>query len=115
MSLQDKAFLALCRDARLPEPVPEYRITDTRKFRWDWAWPDYKLLLEINGSIWKPGKGGHSSGKGIRRDMDKLNLATSLGWRTLAFEPKELFRSSTIDLIRASILAGAVECRFLND
>lgn len=69
--------------AKLPEPVPEYKIVPNRKFRWDYAWPDLKLAVEVNGGIWV--QSGHSSGTGIARDAEKLNLAVLEGWRVLVF------------------------------
>lgn len=114
MTHNPKVVQAFFQSCGLPVPVPEYRISQERRFRWDWAFVSYKILLEINGGVWKRGKSGHSSGTGIKRDMDKLNFATSLGWRTIAVEPSQLLKLETAELVRASILAGAVECRFLN-
>lgn len=67
----------------LPEPVREFKAIPSRKFRWDFAWPEQKLLVEVNGGTW--GKGGHSTGSGIARDYEKLNLANLAGWRCLIF------------------------------
>lgn len=56
-----------------------------RKFRFDFAWPDYGLLLEVHGSVYAGKKGGHSSGVGITRDCTKASLATATGrWRYMA-------------------------------
>jgi hypothetical protein len=38
-------------------------------------WPDgRRILVEVEGGIWQ--KGGHSSGTGITRDIEKANLCT---------------------------------------
>jgi hypothetical protein len=53
-------------------PVPR------RKFRLDFAHVPTKVGIEISGGIWR--KNGHSSGKGLIRDYDKMNLAQMNGW-----------------------------------
>lgn len=60
----------------------EYQAVPSRRFRWDFAFPADDLLVEVQGGIWV--KGGHSTGRGITRDCEKLNCATLSGWRTLA-------------------------------
>lgn len=57
----------------------EYKFSPPRRYRWDFCHPETKVAIEINGQIWR--KGGHSSGTGLLRDYEKLNLAASQGWR----------------------------------
>lgn len=66
------------RAMRLPEPVREHRFHKERMWRLDFAWPEYKVAVEVQGGIWK--KGGHSSGVGITRDLEKLDHAMRDGW-----------------------------------
>jgi hypothetical protein len=65
----------------LPPAKREWRIVGDRRFRWDLAWPDARLAVEVQGGIWI--KGGHTTGGGILRDIEKHNLATLAGWRIL--------------------------------
>lgn len=67
--------------AGLPSPVREFRAIAGRRYRYDFAWPERKLLIEVQGAIWV--RGGHSTGVGITRDAEKLNLATLAGFRCL--------------------------------
>jgi very-short-patch-repair endonuclease len=61
----------------------QYRIPGlARRYIFDFAWPAQKLVVEVQGAIWKQ-QTGHTSGSGITRDCDKLNLATLAGWRYL--------------------------------
>ena len=62
---------------KLPPFICEYRFDDVRKFRFDFAWPDLKFAVELEGGIFT--RGAHSSPMGILRDMDKGNLAVMLG------------------------------------
>ena len=84
---REGAFLAAW--CQLPEPMPlparEVRFHPSRKWRWDFAWPDIKLAVEIQGG----GQNGrHSSIAGMTGDCDKYNAAVSLGWRVLKFTSK---------------------------
>lgn len=86
MSKNDFLEVELLRQmklAGLPEPVREYKAIPSRRFRWDMAWPESRLLVEVQGAVWV--KGGHSTGGGINRDCEKSNLATLDGWRCLSF------------------------------
>ena len=69
------------RDAAVPVPKREHCCVSSRGFRWDFAWPELMLAVEVQGQIWS--KGAHSSGVGILRDHEKHNLATVAGWRVL--------------------------------
>lgn len=72
----------------LPEPVQEFVAIPDRRFRWDFAWPEQRLLLEVQGGVWK--KGAHSGGTGVNRDTEKQNLAVLAGWRTLAVTTNQI-------------------------
>jgi len=86
----------------LPAPVAEYQFHPTRKWRMDWAWPDYKVCLEVDGSIWTQGR--HTRGSGWIKDTEKLNTAACLGWRLLRVQPADLHKESTIELIKRTLL-----------
>lgn len=67
--------------AGLPDPVREFACIPGRKFRFDFAWPKHGLLLEVQGGTFSTG--AHSTGTGISRDCEKLNLAVIAGWRVM--------------------------------
>ena len=50
-------------------------------FKYDFAWPEHKLLFEVNGGTWMKGKSGHTSGKSYLRDCKKREDAQLLGWQ----------------------------------
>lgn len=66
-------------------PVPgwdltrEYRFHPTRLWRFDFAFPSLRIGIEIDG------RGRHQTVDGVRKDCEKLNEATRLGWRVLRF------------------------------
>ena len=65
----------------LPIPTLQFRAIPSRRFRWDMAWTDHRLLLEVQGGVWTAGK--HGRGSGILKDHEKLNLASAHGFRTI--------------------------------
>jgi len=65
----------------IPAPVREYRFHDTRKWRFDLAWADQNLAVEIDGGLFV--NGGHSRGKAREGDYAKDAAAMALGWRVL--------------------------------
>lgn len=69
-------------------PVREYPFHPTRKWRFDFAWPDVKVAVEIEGGIYKIGR--HQRPEGFRKDCEKYNEATRLGWSVLRFTPSDL-------------------------
>lgn len=68
---------------KLPLPVFEHKFHPSRKWRFDLAWPDLKIAVEIEGGIWNQGR--HTRGVGFLADMIKYNEATRLGWRVYRF------------------------------
>ena len=85
---------------------PEFLFMKDRKYAMDYAWPEYKLCLEVEGGIFMKGNSGHSSGTGIQRDMDKISQSAALGWRTIRVTPNDLFTEKTIKLIKKCIING---------
>jgi very-short-patch-repair endonuclease len=67
----------------------EYRFDETRKFRFDYAWPAFRVAVEIEGAIWSRYRGGHGHPSGILRDMEKGNLAALNGWHVFRFTTDE--------------------------
>lgn len=80
MSYLENQFLDLwqCLNPDLPLER-EKKLIPRRQFRFDFVYEPAKVVFEINGGVWR--KMGHSSGKGINRDYQKLALAQMQGWR----------------------------------
>ena len=67
------------RAVKLPEPVREHRFHETRKWRFDFAYPSQKLAIEVEGGVWSGGR--HTRGSGFTNDCEKYNAALMNGWR----------------------------------
>lgn len=81
-------FPGLCVAAGYPRPAEEYQFHPTRKWRFDYAWPNIKLALEVEGGIFIEGR--HTRGAGMLEDMRKYSAAALLGWRIIYYTPSDL-------------------------
>lgn len=100
-------------------PEREYKFADDRRWRFDFAWPEIKVAVEVEGlSHGRPvichrcrstvksknGRvimqaGRHGSMKGMQTDAEKYNCATFLGWRVFRYTNIDLERRAS-DVIR---------------
>lgn len=101
MSVLEDTLAGQLRYAGLPEPVREWRFHPTRRWRFDLAWPDLLLAVEVQGGIYRGG--GHTSVAGLKRDIEKANAATLLGWRVLMVHGDMVRDGSALSLIEAAI------------
>lgn len=69
-------------DLKLPF-VQELVFLKGRRFRFDFAIPDYKIGIEYEGI--NSAKSRHTSITGYTRDAEKYNLAVCNGWRVLRY------------------------------
>jgi very-short-patch-repair endonuclease len=76
-------LLTRVRQTGLPEPVTEYRFIALRRWRFDLAWPDRRIAVEVDGGTWIGGR--HVSGAGYDADCHKINAATEAGWRVFRY------------------------------
>lgn len=98
----ERALAFQIRAKGLPKPQTEFLAIPGRKYRWDAAWIPQRLLVEVQGGIWKPG--GHSTGKGITRDCEKSNLAVLAGWRVLHVTGDHITSGQAIRWIEAALV-----------
>lgn len=94
-------MLVYCRAHGWPMPVREFRFHPVRKWRFDYAWPDYRVALEQEGGVFRGGR--HTSGGGFVKDMEKYNTATALGWRIIRGTPSHV-RSRAVVKFLAPLL-----------
>lgn len=105
----EEALLFQIRVAGLPDPVCEYRAIPGRKYPWDGAWPEQRILYEIQGGIWR--KGGHSTGAGITRDCEKHNLAVLHGWRDFLFTAAMIKDGTALAMLCEALNKKGEACR----
>lgn len=95
------AFTALLKSETGADFVMEHRFHPVRRWRFDYASPDIKVAVEIDGGVFRYGRHNHPTG--YISDMEKLDEAASMGWLVLRFITDDKFKRSTIDTIRRTV------------
>lgn len=90
-------MLRQIKRAGLPEPVREYRFSPPRRWRFDFAWPDLMIALEVEGGTWANGR--HNRGSGYRKDCEKYNTAALMGWKVLRVTGDMVKDKSAIEFV----------------
>lgn len=94
-------FTSICKSDLKIEVVKEYMFHPTRKWRFDFAIPAYKIAIEIDGGVWTNGR--HTRPQGYLNDLEKFNEASVLGWIILKFTPGQQYKRKTFEIIAATI------------
>ncbi|WP_018674859.1 helix-turn-helix domain-containing protein [Riemerella columbina] len=94
-------FPKLCLEAIGIEPVKELKFHPTRRWRFDFAFVNEKLAIEVEGGVWTGGR--HTRGDGFLKDMEKYNEAARLGWRLLRTTPNQVETKQFISLIKNTL------------
>lgn len=95
-----RLLLAIRADG-LPEPVRELTFTPLRRWRFDLAWPERMLAVEVDGGVMSGGR--HTRGAGFVADCEKLNTATLLGWRVLRFPGPHVTDGTAAKMLRQAL------------
>ena len=66
----------------LPEYVSDYRWHSTRQWKWDIAFVDQKIAVEVDGAR-RDGKGDHQTEKGMTNDCQKQCNGALWGWTVI--------------------------------
>lgn len=69
------------QEGRVPPWEQEYAFHGERRWRFDFAWPEQRVAVEVEGGIWSNGR--HTRGSGFEDDCEKYNEAAVDGWRVL--------------------------------
>lgn len=78
--------------AGITDWVREYRFHPKRMWRLDFAFPEVRLAVEVDGGNWSGGR--HVRGTGFAKDCEKHNELALAGWRLLRY---------TVDMLKTGI------------
>lgn len=97
-------FVAIAKKELGIEPVKEFLFYPTRKWRFDYAFVEAKIALEVEGGVHTGGR--HIRPRGFLGDMEKYNAAAELGWRVVRTTPDKLRTLDTIKMIKNCMRYG---------
>jgi len=93
----EELFARDLRALKVLEAQREFRFAPPRLWRFDFAWPEQKFAVEIEGGVWTGGR--HTRGAGFVADTEKYNAATLAGWKVLRFTEKSVRDGSAVELV----------------
>ena len=70
-----------------------YSMHKSREWRFDFAWPDVLVAVEIDGGVFMPKGGRHNRGATYALDCEKLNTAIAMGWVVFRLTDREISRN----------------------
>jgi very-short-patch-repair endonuclease len=106
MSQLESTLAFQLRVCRVPAPEREYVFAPPRRWRFDFAWPERKLAVEVEGGMWAKGGGRHQRGKGFEADCEKYNAAALAGWMVLRVTEKHVHDGQASRWIERALAEG---------
>lgn len=92
----------------LPEPVREYAFAKPRRWRFDFAWPEQRVALEVEGGTWSAGR--HSRGAGFELDCEKYAEAGIGGWVVIRATTGQVMRGEALRWVERALTASPEPC-----
>lgn len=105
MSAIEELLAFQVKAAKLPEPAREFRFYPARRWRADFAWKEFMLLVECEGGTWTGGR--HTRGRGFADDCTKYNHAALEGWKVLRFTSEQVKSGAALVMIEMAIKGWA--------
>lgn len=103
------AFSLMLSQQLKTQVLKELQFDAKRKFRFDYAIPEYRLAIEIDGGAFIEGGGRHNRARGFIKDMEKMNLAAAQGWRVMHFTPQQQYSMLTVQSIKDALQWTSVQ------
>lgn len=76
----------------------EYRFHPERGWRFDFAFPEKRVAVEVDGAMWGA-QGRHQRPDHLAEQNEKQNAATLLGWRVLRFTTAQVVSGQAFDVV----------------
>lgn len=86
-----------------PEPEREYRFDTKRRWRFDFAWPDAKFAVEVEGITYDGGR--HQRLGGFEKDCEKYEAAMLQGWTVYRVTHARIKNGKAIEAIKQILAA----------
>ena len=101
MSDLEQSLLFYLKANKLPTPEREWRFLPDRKFRFDMAYTEGRVGVEVEGGTWVAGR--HNRGGGFAKDCEKYNLAALNGWVVIRVTSEHIENGQAVGWIRDAL------------
>lgn len=91
------------QSAGLPTPERELAFHPERRWRFDFAWPEAMVALEVEGGTWVRGR--HARPKGFAEDCEKYAEAALAGWTVLRVTGEHITSGQAVEWLRRALSA----------
>lgn len=103
------------RDAGIDGYVRQYRFAPPRRFKADFAFPEHRFLVEVEGGLFRHANavgcpecgridaGDHRSYRGFLKDLEKYNLAALKGWLLVRVTTQQVYKGEALALIQTML------------
>ena len=91
-----------CYEFLLPDAAHVY--AKGRGWKCDFAWPDRRLIVEVEGGVYTQGR--HTRPSGFVNDIEKYNALTEAGWKVLRFSRREVKSGEALNVIERVLREG---------
>ena len=98
MSIHEETLAKLLTKYKFPPFEREHLFHPTRKWRFDFAWTELKVVAEVEGGIYGA-DAGHRSITRYKQDIDKYNEAAIHGWLVVRVTSDMLGNGKAIELL----------------
>jgi len=98
MSESERFFETILKANKITGYEQQHIFHPNRRWRFDFAWIEKKIAVEIDGGQWVVFGGRHNRDS----DRQKINTATAMGWRILRFSTQEIKKNpcGCIDILK---------------
>ena len=79
-------------------PQTEYRFDEVRRWRFDFAWPEQKFAVEVEGVTYEGGR--HQRVEGFENDLDKYQAAMLQGWCVYRVTRKQIKNLDALNTVQ---------------
>jgi very-short-patch-repair endonuclease len=97
----EEAMAFYIKAKKLPTPEREFSFLEGRRYRMDFAWPELRVALEVEGGSWV--NGAHGRGKHFESDCRKYSLAAIEGWVVVRATTDMVKSGEALDLLERAL------------
>lgn len=98
--LEAMLYLQL-RALQIVLPEREYAFHPVRRWRFDFAWPELRLAVEVEGGVYSRGR--HNRPQGFIGDTEKYNAAAEAGWTVLRYTGTSIRSGKAVEQVQTMI------------